>query len=84
MVYSIDGIAGREAKSAEKRLASALTKKWKREYLEMVFYARARVALAVVKASSLLIHGSRDTQHRRRPIINNWAAIYDWRCWHDD
>ena len=32
MVYSVDGIAGRKAKSAEKRLASALAEKWKREY----------------------------------------------------
>ena len=38
MMSIIDGIAGREAKSAEKRLASVLANKWKNEYLEMVFY----------------------------------------------
>ena len=38
VVYTIDGIAGRKAKSAEKRLASFLPEKWKREYSEMVVY----------------------------------------------
>ena len=48
MVYSVDGIARREARSAEKRLASALAEKWKREYSEMVYYVRVWMALAVV------------------------------------
>ena len=30
MIYTVDGIAGREARSAEKRLASVLAEKWKR------------------------------------------------------
>ena len=83
MIYSVDGIAGREAKSAEKRIVSALAGKWKKEYSEMVFYVRVRMALAVVKANSLLIRGSRERQRPRRPIINNRAAMYDCRCWHD-
>ena len=84
MVYSVDGIAGREAKSAQKRLASALAEKRKREYSEMVFYVRVRMALSVVKSNSLLIRGSRDQQRQRRPIINDGAAMYDRRCWHDE
>ena len=84
MVYSVDGIAGREAKSAEKRLASALAEKWKRKYSEMVFNARIRMSLAVVKANSLLIRGSGDTQHRQQLIINDRDAMYDWRCWNDE
>ncbi len=31
MVYSVDGIAGREAWNAEKRLATHLAGKWNRE-----------------------------------------------------
>ena len=65
MIYTVDGIAGREARSAEKRLASALAEKWKREYSEMVYYVRVRMVLAVVKVNSLLIRGSRDTQRQR-------------------
>ena len=84
MIYSVDGFVGRETKSAKKRLASALAEKWKKEYSEMVFYVRVHMALAVVKANSLLIQGSRKRQRQRRPIINDQAAMYDWRCWHDE
>ena len=79
MVYSVDGIAGRAARHAERRLATMLAEKWKRPYPSMVFYVRARMTLAVVRANSLLIRGSRDTQSRRRPQISDRASMYDWR-----
>jgi len=60
MVYSVDGIAGREAWNTEKRLATQLAGKWNREYLQMVYYVRVRMAIAMVRANSLLICGSRD------------------------
>ena len=84
-ITNIDGLYWLlQAKSAEKRLASALAEKWKREYSEMVFYVRVRMSLGVVKANSLLIRGNRDTENRRRPVITDRAAMYDWRCWHDE
>ena len=60
MVYFVDGIAGQEAQNAEKRLSTQLAGKWNREYLQMVYYVRVRVAIAVVRANSLLLRGSRD------------------------
>ena len=60
MVYSVDGIAGREARNAEKRLATHLAGKWNREYSQMVYYVRVWMAIAVVHANSLLICGSHD------------------------
>jgi hypothetical protein len=33
VVYYVDGIVGREARNAEKRLATQLAGKWNREYL---------------------------------------------------
>ncbi len=60
MVYSVDGIAGHEARNAEKRLATHLAGKWNHEYSQMVYYVRVRMAIAVVRANSLLICGSRD------------------------
>jgi hypothetical protein len=60
MVYSVDGIAGREARNTEKRLATHLAGKWNREYSQMVYYVRVRMTIAVVRANSLLICGSRD------------------------
>jgi len=83
MVYSVDGIAGKEARSAEKHLATALATKWKKPYSEMVYYVRVRMNLAVIRANSLLIRGSRDCQKARRPVINDRASMYDWRTWND-
>ena len=83
MVYSVDGIAGQEARNAEKRLATQLAGKWKREYSQMVYYARVRIAIAVVQANSLLIRGSRDQQRPCRPLIPDGAALGDWQTWQD-
>jgi hypothetical protein len=60
MVYFVDGIAGCEAQNAKKRLAVHLARKWNREYSQMVFYVRVKMAIAVVCANSLLIRVSRD------------------------
>jgi len=60
MVYSVDGIAGHEARNAEKRLATHLAGKWNREYSQMMYDVRVRMAIAVVRANSLLIRSSRD------------------------
>ena len=83
MCYTVDGIAGREARSAEKHLATYLADKWRKGYPEMVFYVRMRMALAVVKSNSLLIRGSRDRQKPRRPQISDRASMYDWRVHQD-
>ncbi len=83
MVYSVDGIAGREARNAEIRLATHLASKWNCGYSQMVYYVRVRMAIAVVCANSLLIHGSRDRQQPRRPLIPDGAALEDWRTWQD-
>jgi hypothetical protein len=37
LVYSVDGIAGREAKSTDKQVASYLGAKWRKSYSEMFF-----------------------------------------------
>ena len=83
MVYSADGIAGREARNAEKRLANHLAGKWNREYSQMVYYVRVRMAITVVHANRFLIRGSCDRQRPRRPLIPNRAALGDWRTWLD-
>ncbi len=62
MVYSVDGIAGGEVQNAEKRLATHLAGKWNRDYSQMVYYVRVRMAIAMVQANSLLICGCWDQQ----------------------
>jgi hypothetical protein len=78
MVYSVDGIAGCEAQNAKKRLDVHLADKWNREYSQMVFYVRVRMAIAVVRAHNLLIRGSRDQQRPRCPLIPNGATLDGW------
>ena len=81
LVYSVDGITGREAKNAEKHLAYHLSEKWHKQLPQMVYYVRIRMAIAVVRANSLLIRGSRDRQRPRRPVISDRHAMNDWRTW---
>ena len=83
LVYSVDGMASRETKEAEKQLARKLAWKWSREYSEMVGYVRRRMALAVVRANSLLLRGSRDRSNRARPFISDGAAMDAWQQWRE-
>jgi hypothetical protein len=84
MVYWVDGIAGREARNAERRLVTHLASKWKCGYSQMVYYVRVRMAIAVVRTNSLLIRGSRDQQHPWRSLIPDGAALGDWQTWQDN
>jgi hypothetical protein len=84
MVYSVDGIAGREARNAKKRLTTHLASKWNRGYSQIVYYVRVWMAIAVVRANSLLIRRSRDQQHSRRPLIPDRAALGNWQTWQDN
>ena len=84
LVYSVDGMAGRETKAAERKLASRLASKWDREYSEMVGFVRMRMAIAVVRANSLLIRGSRERRTTRvRPAIDEGAAMDGWQHWRE-
>ena len=71
-------MAGRETKQAERRMASLLAGKWNRDYFEMVAYVRARMAIAVVQANTLLVRGTRQ-RSRPRPFIHGGAAMNGWR-----
>ena len=79
LVYSVDGIAGRETKAVEKCQVSYLTKKRRRNYSEIVCYVRARLALLVVRANSLLIWGSRGHQKPRHPLISDRSVMINWQ-----
>ncbi len=68
LVYSVNGIAGREATNAEKCLAYHLLEKCHKLLPQMVHYVLARMAIVMVRTNNLLIHGSRDQQCPRRPI----------------
>jgi hypothetical protein len=71
LVYSVDGITGREAKNAEKHLAYHLSEKWHKPLPQMVHYVWIRMSIAMVHANSLLIRGTRDRQCPCNPAIFN-------------
>ncbi|KAL7527541.1 hypothetical protein ACHAXR_002006, partial [Thalassiosira sp. AJA248-18] len=64
--YSVDGIAGRWGRNAERRIATILADKWQQRCSHICHNVRVRIAISVVHANSLLIRGSRVLQHHRR------------------
>ena len=53
LVYSVDGMAAKEAKAFEKCVASLLAVNLRRHYRELVGFVRAHMSLAVVRGVSL-------------------------------
>jgi hypothetical protein len=64
LVFSVDGLRGTEAEAASKRLASRLAAKWKRTYSEVCGFVRSRLALTLVRTTSLCLRGARDPTAR--------------------
>jgi hypothetical protein len=71
LVFSVDGLRGIEAEAAVKRLASRLAAKWKRTYSEVCGYVRSRLALTLVRTTSLCLRGARD------PTARATHAVWD-------
>ena len=57
MVYYANRIPRVEALAAQKRLATLLSYKMKREYYKMRGFVRARMSLEIVRSNSLLLRG---------------------------
>ena len=68
-------MAGKEAKSFERRIASLLAAKWDRPYSEMVGYVRGRMGLAIIRHNTRLLRGSRSTY--REVLETEDAAGYE-------
>ena len=74
LVYSVDGLACKEARAFEKRVASLLASKWERQYSEMVGFVRARMSLAIVRSNTRLLRGARTSRFQRLTIEDGAAA----------
>jgi hypothetical protein len=75
LVYSVDGLACKEAKAFERRVASLLASKWDRRYSEMVSFVRTRMSIAIVRSNTLLLRGARNHGRAMRPVIEDAAAL---------
>jgi hypothetical protein len=48
MIYSVDGMANKHARAAEKRIAGILAAKWTGQYSQMASFVRTWMCLAIV------------------------------------
>ena len=75
LVCSSDGIAGRETRMAEKRMAKLLAEKWQRPLYLVMPFVRQRMRIALARGTSLLVlRGSRD-RNGRNAFIFSGAAL---------
>ena len=73
LVYSVDGMAFKEARSFEKRIASLLADKWERSYSALVGYVRGRMAMSILRANNACLRGAR-VKNRTVPWVEDSAA----------
>ncbi|KAL5494472.1 hypothetical protein EMCRGX_G015812 [Ephydatia muelleri] len=59
IVLSVDGLLHREAEHFLKRMAANLAHKWEKPCSQTCGYVRARLAFAIIRATSLCLRGSR-------------------------
>ena len=57
LVYSVDGMACKEAKAFKKRIACLLAEKLDHPYSEIVRYVRRRMGMAVIRLNTVLLRG---------------------------
>jgi hypothetical protein len=69
LVFSVDGLLGKEATAASKRLASCLAAKWKRSYSEVCGLVRSQLSIALIRSSSRCLRADRNQTHRFHPPI---------------
>ena len=58
-MFSVDGVAGSEVASFLKRLAYCLSARWERSYADIMYWIRARLSFAILRAIVLCVRGSR-------------------------
>jgi hypothetical protein len=76
LVFSVDGLLGKEATAASKRLASSLAAKWKRSYSEICGFVRSRISFALVRSSSRCLRGDRNPTNRfHTPIWDSGTGL---------
>jgi hypothetical protein len=76
LVFSVDGLLGKEATAASKCLASTLAGKWKRSYSEICGFVRSRRSIALVRSSSRCLRADRNPTLRfRNPTWDSGTGL---------
>ena len=71
-VVSTDGLLGKEAKTLLKKLSGLLAEKWEKPYSEVCGYVKARMSIAVVRATHLCLRGSRIPTSKMSNRLPQW------------
>ena len=75
LVYSVNGMACKEAQAFEKRITSLLADKWNRTYSELVRYVPGRMAMSILRSNSVCLRGAR-VKRRTVPWVDD-DAVYE-------
>lgn len=78
LVFSTDGMMGRETEAFLKRMAHHLMEKWRRPYSRVVSYLMMRMSIACVRATHHTLRGSRQPVRDRSypiPVFEDGAGI---------
>ena len=73
LVHSVDGMLGREALTALKQCARAIAPKWKQPYSQVMGFLRARMSMAMVRATHSCLRGSRVPARLVSNVLPSWA-----------
>ena len=71
-MYSVDGMACKEACSFEKQIASLFADKWERSYSELVGYVQGRMAMSILRPNNVYLRGAR-VKNRTVPWVEDDA-----------
>jgi hypothetical protein len=74
VIYSVDGMADKHARAAEKRIAGLLAAKWTWQYSQMACFICTRMCLAIVRSPNLLLRGDRAMNWRQRALDDSVGA----------
>ena len=77
LVYTVDGMVGKEARVAMQRLSRHLSLKWHRDYSRCCGYVSGRLAIALVRGASMCLRNSRLYRSRVRTVDWRQGCIID-------
>ena len=81
LLWSYGGMAGKEARAAEKRPVSILASKWDCPYSKMVCFVKSRMSLSNVRLISMLMLDSRSFAWKLRALDNAARAAVTSQRW---
>ena len=75
LAFSADGSMGEQAKKYLQRVGKVLAAKWEKSYSEVMGFIMSRVSIAVARAVSMCIRGSRNPFKGRTWYMQDGAAL---------